>query len=216
MLLAFLCLISILFILNDRVVCAGRIDLPSNNLSEEIIFPREVLLFTAVSFHSPRASFIQIRHMNRSLCSLNAMGYAIFPCRCFGFPSDHYELLIDNISIFKFSVIVGKKFWKIPENPIICQPLVIEFDSSIFCSEFNLSLHLQYAPSTIATGKRNELKFKTENEMPLERKVIFPCYHLCFPGMYRILIMNGGWTVQVNVITFFSFLSLFVPKLISS
>ncbi|CAG9532195.1 unnamed protein product [Cercopithifilaria johnstoni] len=33
--------------------------------------------------------------------------------------------------------------------------------------------------------------------MPLERKVIFPCYNLCFPGIYRIVIMNGRWIVQV-------------------
>ncbi|EFO16611.1 hypothetical protein LOAG_11894 [Loa loa] len=33
--------------------------------------------------------------------------------------------------------------------------------------------------------------------MPLIKKVIFPCYHLCFPGIYRIIIMNDGWIVQI-------------------
>lgn len=209
MLVVFSCFISILFVLIDRSLSANRIDLLSSNLSQEFIFPHEVLLFTAVPFYSPRASFLRIRHMNYSICSLNAMGNAIFPCRCFGFPSTHYELLIDNILIFKFSVIVEKKFWKVPENPIICQSLAIEFNSNVLCSELNLSLHLQYAPSTINTGKTNELKFKTEAEVPLRKKVLFPCHHLCFPGIYRITVMNGRWIVQVSIISFF-FLSRYL------
>lgn len=195
-----LCLISTLLLPIDRTMSDDGTDLPSNsNLSQEFVFPHQVLLFTAVSFYIPRASFLQIRHMNRSLCSLNAVGDAMFPCKCFGFPSHHYELLIDNISIFKFSVVVGKKFWRTPSNPIICQPLMIEFDSGIFCSGLNLSLHLQFSSSAINVGKSDELKFKTEAEMPLERKIIFPCYHLCFPGIYRIAMVNGGRIVQVGI-----------------
>uniref|UniRef100_A0A8R1XTV2 Uncharacterized protein n=1 Tax=Onchocerca volvulus TaxID=6282 RepID=A0A8R1XTV2_ONCVO len=197
MLVASPCIILILFELIDRTISADRIDLRSNNLSQGFVFPREVLLFTAVPFYSPRASFLLIRHMNRSLCSLNAMGNAVFPCRCFAFPSDHYELLIDNISIVKFSVIIREKSWKIPETPIICQPLVIEFDSNMVCSELNLSLHLQYIPSTISIRKTDNLKFKSEAEMTLKEKVVFPCHHLCFPGIYRIIIMNDGKMAQV-------------------
>ncbi|KAM3729199.1 Calpain-5 [Dirofilaria immitis] len=197
MLLAFSYIISILFELINRTISAtDKTDPPISNLSQGLIFPREVLLFTAVSFYIPRASFLRIRYMNRSLCSLNAMGNAIFPCRCFGFPSDHYELIIDNTPILKFSVIVDKKFWKIPENPIICQPLVIEFDSNILCNELNLSLLLQYAPSTVNDRKIDNLKFKNETEMPLEKKVIVNCRYLCFPGIYRITVINSGWMIQ--------------------
>ncbi|VDK84710.1 unnamed protein product [Litomosoides sigmodontis] len=192
-------LIAILFAPIGRTSSDDRIDLPSNNnLSQEgFVFPHQVSLFTAVSFYIPRASFLRIRHMNRSLCSLNAEGDAMFPCRCFAFPSHHYELLIDNISTFKFSVVVWKKFWKSPSKPMLCQPMMIEFDSDIFCSGLNLSLHLQSAaPAINVVGESDELKFNTEAEMPLQRRVIFPCYHLCFPGIYRIVLVNGGRVVQ--------------------
>lgn len=186
------CFISILFLLQPI-----QRTLSDSPKPQQITFPRQVLLFTAVPFHSVVAGSFRIRHMNHSICSLNATGNSVFPCTCFGFPSNHYELLIGNVLIHKFSVIAGKKFWRIPENPISCQPLVIEFDFDNLCEELNLSLHLQYAPFTVNTATDSQ-KLKTEVEMPVRKEVLFPCHHLCLPGIYRIILMNGERTVQVT------------------
>lgn len=197
----YLILLSLLF--STKKIVAFRTNLVTD-LPQKFVFPSRIQIFKPTSFYSPQASFLQIRHANRSICSLNAMGNATFPCRCFGFPSKNYELLIDNTSKFEFSVISEKKFLKVPENSSSCQPLSIIVDPDILCDGLNLLLVLQYSPYVNnMIARTDDLYFATELEMELKKSLTIPCEHLCLPGIYRIALVSDGQIVQVCLIYVF-------------
>ncbi|VDN00709.1 unnamed protein product [Thelazia callipaeda] len=169
----------------------------SNDSSRKFTFPQKVSLFTAVHFHTSQASFLRIRYLNQSICSLNIMGNATIPCKCFAFPSDQYELLIDNKLITKFAVISSQEFWNVPKDPIPCKSLQIDFNHNYFCTELNLTVRLQFSLE-INSKKENDLKFTNELEVPYKKSITFSCYHFCLPGIYRIALINGDSIIQVS------------------
>ncbi|VDN24696.1 unnamed protein product [Gongylonema pulchrum] len=127
------------------------------------------------------------------------MGNVTFPCRCFAFPSSHYELLVGDTKKLEFSVISEKEFLQIPENISACQPLEILFDEDAFCYGLDLTLQVLYSPANEIATSDDELHFTKEFQVPLAKPVKIPCQYLCLPGVYRFAVVTDGLLVKVRL-----------------
>lgn len=165
-------------------------------------FSDHVSLLEPLKYYIPRATFLQVRHQNIPTCSMNAFGNFTFPCFCFPYPSDHYQLLIDNNLFANFSVYLPRQYFSSPLAHTACTPLIIP-ESHFVCEGVLLEMKLLYSPfHTVAS--ESELIFNEVYRDSLENLTSIPCEYICLPGFYKIALMSNSHMIQVIFVKFYS------------